>query len=78
MGEKLKVAQEQDADDEATEVTKLHELLEQKMESSRERLNGVARKGDALKRRLRRPGSVRRMQAVLSSPPAAGAESSKK
>lgn len=65
-------ASEDDDDDEPTEVTKLHELLEETMAKSCERLDDVARKGDVLKYRLRRrPGSVSKMQAVLSRPPPA-------
>lgn len=51
-------------EDETTEVTKLHELLEETMAKSCEKLDDVARKGDALKRRLRRPESVAKMRAV--------------
>jgi hypothetical protein len=62
--------EDEDDEDEKTEVTKLHDLLEERLAHSRKKLNGVARKGDALKRRLVRPGSVQKMQAVLSDPPA--------
>lgn len=58
-----------DDDEELTEVTRLHELLEEKLKKSREKLNGVARKGDALKLCLKRSDSVSNMQAVLSQPP---------
>lgn len=59
---------------EKAEVMKLHELLEERMASSKRTLNGVAKKGAALKRRLHRPDSVREMKAVLSQPPPEAAE----
>lgn len=64
-----------DEEEEPTEVTKLHELLEEKLANSREKLDDVARKGAVLKMRLRKKGSVQRMQAVLSDK-ASGKESS--
>ena len=52
-------------EEETTEVTKLNELLEETMAKSCEKLDDVARKGDALKRRLRRPESAAKMRAVM-------------
>lgn len=56
-------------DEETTEVTRLHEMLDERIQRSKRRLNGVARKVNELHRVARRKDSASKMRAVVSDAP---------
>lgn len=64
-------------DEETTEVTRLHELLDKRLQQSKRRLNGVTRKVDELHRVARKKDSASKMRAVVSDAPAANSPKKK-
>lgn len=61
---------DEEEDEEITEVTRLRELLEERLQKSKRRLNGVTRKVDELQRVARKKDSASKMRAVVSDVPA--------
>lgn len=61
----------EDEDEQTTEVTRLHELLDARLQRSKRRLNGVSRKVEELRRVARKKDSASKMRAVVSDAPAA-------